>query len=392
MNNPSTHLIDNKVLCGHDPDLWVMGLERVRTALDLLGNPENAFRHILVAGTNGKGSTCIYLERLFMAAGMRVGVNISPHVSRFSERFRVCGNEVDADELSRIKMHACERVSHLDLTYFEWCVVLSALVFAHKGVDTGIFEIGLGGRLDAANVMDPILCLITDISLDHTRFLGDSVGLIAREKAAIARPGRDCVTTASGSALEVIRDHCHEIGAILHEVGQFTDIHTGIQGSAQAGNAALALEGIRVLGITLTPEEINHALGTAFLPGRMEKAGDHIIMDVAHNPASMSNLAEDLSQMGFHGAAVLGILRDKDYVKMIEIISRVCAPVYIAPVAAPRSWGDKEIKECLNIPNVVQCAGIRQGLDKALGQGKNVVITGSFYSVGEVRESLISRG
>ncbi|HOO46808.1 MAG TPA: Mur ligase family protein, partial [Deltaproteobacteria bacterium] len=178
------------VLGDIDQNRWSLGLERVKKALDRLGRPEKTFRHVLVAGTNGKGSTCIYLERILVAAGFSVGTTLSPHISSFSERFRIGSCNVNEKELARVRSQIGPRLEDIGLTYFEWCVVLAAQIFAENSVDIAIFEIGLGGRFDASNVMDPEVSIITEISLDHTEYLGDETSKIALEKAAIARPGR----------------------------------------------------------------------------------------------------------------------------------------------------------------------------------------------------------
>ncbi|HVN72198.1 MAG TPA: Mur ligase family protein, partial [Desulfomonilia bacterium] len=350
------------------------------------------YPHVLVAGTNGKGSTCIYLERMLMSTGLSVGTTMSPHVARFSERFRIDGTEADAAELKNLRSELDPVVSSIDLTYFEWCVILAAVLFERHKVDVGIFEVGLGGRYDASNTLDPIVSLITEISLDHIDYLGNTIVAIAREKAEIARPGRPLITTATGEALGVIREYAQSIGAEPLEVKEPLGLPVALPGASQGMNAALALEAAHTLGLYPGDEGLNHALMTSFLPGRIEMLGPGIIMDVAHNPSSVLVLVEHLKKCGFEGVAVAGILSDKDYLKIITTLKTVCPHLFIAPVQSPRSWGEPEMRRVEALGGVTRCKSITQAFFEALRTGCSTVVTGSFYTVGEVRELLICRG
>jgi dihydrofolate synthase/folylpolyglutamate synthase len=376
------------VLGDIEQNKWSLGLERVSEALERLDHPEKAYRHILVGGTNGKGSTCIYLERILVAAGYRVGTTISPHLISFTERFRINSQQADEGELEHIRTEIQEVVHDIGLTYFEWCVVLAAMIFARHEVDTGIFEIGLGGRFDASNVMDPAISVITDISIDHTDYLGSTIEAIAREKAAIARPGRPLITTAAGEALEVLREHALKLGANVYEVNRPYPHEISMEGPAQRLNAALAVQAARALGIELSKDRLSFALNTAFLPGRLEIIGDKIILDVA----SMLVLVNYLENIGFHGAAVFGVLADKDYMTLIKLLGQVCSHIYIAPVASERSWGDEEMSACLDLGNITQCTSITDAFHQAHETQQGIVVTGSFYTVGEVRGSILCTG
>ncbi len=373
-------------------NVWFLGLDRVRQALDRLGHPERSYRHVLVAGTNGKGSTCIFLERILRSVGVSVGTTISPHVTDFAERFRIDSRNVGSDVLTRVRERIEPEVADIGLTYFEWCVILAAVVFEQEKVDYGIFEIGLGGRYDAANVMDPAASLITPIALDHTGYLGPTVEEIAGEKARIARGGRPLVTTATGAALKVIGDYAGEIGAILEVVENPCEERTSLKGSGQAMNAALALHAARELGFFPDKTQVAYALNTAFLPGRIEEIGDRVTLDVAHNPAAMAVLMEHLEQKAFHGVGVFGVLADKDFQSMMEMLKKACSRVYIAPVVSDRSWGPAEMTGCLDGERVVWCETVTRAFQQAFATGEAVVVTGSFYTVGEVREALVCTG
>jgi dihydrofolate synthase/folylpolyglutamate synthase len=380
------------VLSGLNQHRWSLGLERTARALDILQHPERSYRQVLVAGTNGKGSTCVCLERIITRAGLKVGTTLSPHVSRFTERFRIGGVESDAAELARMRHELEPELSGLELTYFEWCVILAVVLFQRKNVDVGIFEVGLGGRYDASNVLDPVISLITSISEDHTDYLGNTVAAIAAEKACIARPGAHLLTSADGEALEVIREHARRVGAVLHEVGAHGGVPEAPSGPHQTLNASLALAAARLLGVSPTETEVRHALRTAFLPGRIEGVGGRVIMDVAHNAASMLVLVEHLKARGFTGAGVAGILADKDYGAMVSALAQVCSRIFVAPVHSPRSWGTDEMSRVQGFGAVTVCGSVTQAFQHALQTGQDVVVTGSFYTVGEVRESLICRG
>lgn len=373
-------------------NVWTLGLDRVSAALDRLGHPENAYRHVLVAGTNGKGSTCIYLERLLSVLGFTVGTTISPHVARFTERFRINGADASEEELELIRKQAEPTVGDLGLTYFEWCVILAALLFKDRRVDFGIFEVGLGGRYDASNALDPEACLITGISLDHTDLLGKTIRAIAGEKAAIARVARPLITSATGEASDIIREHASEVGAILYRVEEPVVFPTSIKGTHQPMNAALAVRAIQSLGLNASEDQVRRAVSSAFLPGRIEEVGSRVILDVAHNPAAMSELRKYLDQRGFHGVGVFGVLGDKDYAHMIEILEETCSRLYLAPVRSERSWKMHEMEEFLKEGRVIRCASVSEALHEALSTGEDVIVTGSFYTVGEVRESIVCAG
>ncbi|HEY9162572.1 MAG TPA: Mur ligase family protein [Desulfomonilia bacterium] len=373
-----------------DQNRWIPGLERVRKALDILGHPEKSYRHVLVGGTNGKGSVCVYLERLLSEAGLRTGVTMSPHISSYTERFRINGRDSTEKEISDTEKEIAPLLDGIGLTYFEMTVVLAARLFQKAEVDVGIFEIGLGGRLDAANVLDPALSVITNISLDHTDYLGSSISEIAAEKAAIARSGRPLVTSAA-EGLDVIKDYVEKIGSQLIVVHKPVGFKPGIEGSCQPLNAALAIRAFNELGFELDADSMKSAISSAWLPGRIEHAGK-VILDVAHNSASMLCLSEYLRKRKFSGIGVLGILKDKDYAAMTKMLSSVCSKVNIAPLDSPRSWGEQEIGQVAGTGNVYVFTSMTDAFNEAFEMSEEIVVTGSFYTVGEIREYLICKG
>jgi dihydrofolate synthase/folylpolyglutamate synthase len=379
------------VLNNVQPNVWVFGLERVRNALERLGSPERSCRHVIVAGTNGKGSTCIFLERILSVMGFQVGTTISPHLARFTERFRIGGEEVEEAELDRIHAAIEPLLADIGLTYFEWCVILAVVLFRDRRVDFGIYEVGLGGRYDAANALDPEVCVITSISLDHTALLGNTVEEIAGEKAAIAREGRPLITLATGPAREVIERCAREAGALFQAVDEPWDGPVSLKGAHQPMNAALALQATRALGLSPDRDQASRAFATAFLPGRIEEIGDRVILDVAHNPAAVGELMKYLEKKGFHGVGVVGVLADKDFATMVAKLRNICATLYLAPVQSERSWSPAQIAGLAG-EGVVACASVGEAFRSAWATGEQVLVTGSFYTVGEVRESILCSG
>ncbi len=375
------------VLDNIDPNHWDLGLERIRAALEILGNPQHSYRIVTVGGTNGKGSTVAYLERLLIAGGLRVGANISPHISRFAERVRI--NGVDQQNLDLIKTRIDDCLPDAALTYFEWCVVLAAVAFSEASVDVALFEVGMGGRLDAVNAFDTDLAIITNVDLDHTAFLGSTIPEIALEKVQISRRARPLISAAVEPARAVIAEYTAKIGARLIEVTEPAEYQTGISGGGQGYNAALALKAAECLGLELTVGQKRAALSSSFMPGRQESVGGRLIMDVAHNPASVLSLVQCLDQVDFRGNCVIGVLADKDYRSMLELLSCRCDQFYAAPLQSERSWSLAEIK---SLPgSVVACQSVAEAFDAA-GFDKPLLVTGSFLTVGEVRESIICLG
>jgi dihydrofolate synthase/folylpolyglutamate synthase len=378
-----------------DHEVWSFGLDRIRLALNLLGHPERTYRTVLVGGTNGKGSTCIFLERILAASGLSVGVNISPHVSSYSERFRLNGRCASLEEIAALEKELNPILKEISLTYFEWCVVIAAALFSQHKVDVGIFEIGLGGRLDAANAIEPDISIITDISIDHTDFLGTTIDAIAKEKAAIARPKKPLFTTAKQDALKVIAEHTQTIGASLHIIDENSVFQMSLSGKHQARNAMLALKAAEFLGVRLNKNEYEYAMNTAFLAGRIETVGfEHpkIILDVAHNPSSVICLVQYLNQIKFKGIVVLGILADKDYETMVGHIKSVAKKIFMAPVRSKRSW---EMCHMANIGGSGEHSvfeSVSDAFDAALATNEDILVTGSFYTVGEVRDRIICQG
>jgi dihydrofolate synthase/folylpolyglutamate synthase len=288
-------------------------LDRMAALLAALGHPERCCPSWLVAGTNGKGSVAAMLEAIARAAGQRTGLNTSPHLNRLSERILVDGAELPEPELVALfeTVEAARRRAGVDLTFFETVTAMAMQANAERGVGRGVFEVGLGGRLDATNLLEPEVSAVVSIDLDHCGILGDSRDLIAREKAAIARPGRPLVLGALGpeamaASLEVAArigarvvqveaHHRRALGVVEHPAGRVT-LRPALAGPHQQTNAAVAA--VVALESGYAPAAIEQGIAAARWKGRLEKvrrAGRSFIVDCAHNEAGAEVLGKALA-------------------------------------------------------------------------------------------------
>ncbi len=278
-----------------------MGLGRVRTALERLGDPQKRFAAVQIAGTNGKGSTAAMTEAILRGAGLRTGLYTSPHLARFTERIRVAGREVDGERLAALDARVV--ATGVPLTYFEIATVLGFLVFAEEAVDAAVLETGLGGRLDAVTAAEPLCTAITSIGIDHTAYLGTTLAQIAREKAGILKPNVPCLLgRLPEEAHREIARRAAEVGAPLRHLG--ADFSPppgplGLGGPHQRDNAAIATALARAvaarLGRPLDDATVAEALAGTSWPGRLERVGTDLLLDCAHNAEGARALAAALA-------------------------------------------------------------------------------------------------
>lgn len=393
----------------------VLGLERVAVVLDVLDLPR-AERIVTVAGTNGKGSSVAMLESLFAHAGYRTASYTSPHVSRYNERIRIDGHEASDETI----ISAFERVEDargdVPLTYFEFGTLAALIAFAEAGADTLVLEVGMGGRLDAVNAVDPHACLITNIALDHMAWLGSDTDSIAAEKAGIMRAGTPAVFGSSEN-VGAIRDHATRIGADLRVAGRDFRYEThgdgngswswygrtveladlappSLAGSAQYDNASAVLAVIEAMGLPqmLTKPAVDAAFGNLRLEGRFQvvEARRTWVLDVAHNPAAARVLAHSLGTIAQDGnvTAVIGILADKDVCGIVEPLTALVDSWIAVPLsgarAEPATVLAQKIANCTGKPCRIS-ASIAEALafaDRRAGPADVILVTGSFYAVG----------
>ena len=321
-----------------------LGLEPMRSACARAGHPERAFPAVHVAGTNGKGSVCAMVEAIARADGRKTGLYTSPHLCRFAERIRLDGDPVDDDLLSSLLGRALD--AGPDLSFFETATLAAFFVFQDARVDLAVLEVGMGGRLDATNVIPPPrAAAITRIALDHTDRLGMTLIDIAREKAGIAKPGVDIVVGAvPRSVREAIDEVAHARGATTSEATEEAPVEVGPAGEHQRDNARVAA----ALGerIGASPAAIASGIATARWPGRLERIGE-FLLDAAHNPDGAEALARHLRSLALAPdriALVFGALADKDWAPMLDVLAPLAdTRIYVAPARASRAVVDPGI-------------------------------------------------
>jgi len=398
-----------------------MGLVRVGDVYQRMSSPLTC-PIITVGGTNGKGSTCTMLESILMQAGYRVGLYTSPHIHVFNERARVNGESVSDDVLIR-QFEAVEAArGTTQLTYFEFTTLAVLRLFAEAGLDAVILEVGLGGRLDAVNMLDADVAVVTNIGIDHVDYLGDTREKIGFEKAGIFRAGRAAIC-GDLAPPDSLLQHAQAIGADLWLAGRdFRSVDAGshwtyigrqqqrytldypkLQGANQIQNASLALAALEALQLRLPVSEqaVRDGLAHASLPGRFQVLPGQptVILDVAHNPHAAAVLADNLGRMGkyAHTLAVFGAMQDKDIDGVIALMKGSIDRWYVTDLPLPRAASAAEISKKLLAAGVdrqgdagqsVQSfASPAQAYSKALSQaGENdrIAVFGSFWTVAGV--------
>lgn len=391
------------------------GLEHPRQLAARAGNPQDRLRFIHVAGTNGKGSTCAMLESIYRASGLRVGLYTSPHLVHFSERIQVNRQPIPEAELARLveqlrRASAAAEPGHPAGglgTFFEFVTVLALMYFAEQKCDLVIWETGLGGRLDATNIVTPLASVITNIQFDHERWLGDTLEKIAGEKAGIIKPGVPVVTSvAAPAALAVIQATAQRQASALTLVpqgeagsAQLDRFQLPLLGRHQQLNAALAAATVRVLGDTLPvgAAAVCEGLAQVRWPGRMQlverTGGRRLLLDGAHNPAGALTLREALGEHfpGVKPALILGALADKDCRSIGETLAPLASRILCVPVKSERTAAAEQMAGICRQVNAAVPTGTEAGLAEALqalAEERFVVLAGSLYLIGEAMELL----
>jgi len=389
-----------------------LGLDRIAEAAEIRGHPERASRYVHVAGTNGKGSVAAMVESVLRAAGYRTGQFASPHLQRYVERVRIDGRPISEREAAnRIEeLRADTRLP--PLSFFEYTTLLAFEAFRDACCDIVVLEVGLGGRLDSTNIVTPEASVITNISLEHQRILGDTLAKIAREKAGVLKPGVPCIVGARGTSVRraisarasavhaPLRRIDHDFESEWHDrslsvrVGdrQWTGLRLGLRGDYQGDNAACALATLVELGecgFDVSNEHIRTGLKRAKWPGRLEWHSGHpaFLFDAAHNATGCETLARYLDEREFPGRVVLlfGAMRDKDHRRMLAAFDgRVDRRIYTAP-EIDRSEPPARLAKLRDgtVARSVRDAVARA--KRAAGPNGLVVTAGSIFLVSEVR-------
>ncbi len=380
-----------------------LGLERTRRLAEALGNPQDQLRFIHVAGTNGKGSVCAMLESVYRASGLRVGLYISPHLVSFRERVQVNRAMISEADVVRfvteLKGHieAARFVEHP--TFFEVVTVLALRCFAEQKCDLVIWETGLGGRLDATNIVTPLASVITNVQFDHEKWLGGTLEEIAREKAGIIKPRVSVVTAAEGAALDVIRKTAEIVRAPMHVVREpYARGELGLRGEHQRWNAAVAVETVQVLQQTFPVSEnvLEEGLKNVNWPARfqrIERKSQTIILDGAHNPAGAEALAATLRAETENKplTLILGMLEDKNWQTVCHTLAPLAIRIIPTRVPSERTALPETLATCCRTQNPSALITTARGAAEALALAALdpfVVIAGSLYLVGEAMELL----
>jgi len=379
------------------------GLEHTLQLAARAGNPQEKLRFIHVAGTNGKGSTCAMLESIYRAAGLRVGLFTSPHLVSFRERIQVNRRLISQAEVVRLvaELRAANREN--DATLFEFATVMALKYFAEQKCDLVIWETGLGGRLDATNIVTPLASVITNIALDHQQWLGDTLEQIAAEKAGIIKPGVPVITaTEAPEARRVIKRVARENHSPLTPASQLPassfQLPVSLLGAHQRTNAALALATVGVLQkqLPVRAENLRAGLAAVNWPGRLqliERGGQKILLDGAHNAAGAETLRAALEKefAGGRPVFIFGALADKDWSGICRILAPLAAKVFTVPVASERTADAGELAKVFRAAHPAAASAAVQNLSAALNASKDepfVVITGSLYLIGEALAKL----
>jgi len=374
---------------------WDLGLNRVREVGRRLKLLHPAATTVLVAGTNGKGSTCEYLERFAMANGLSVGKSTSPHIHLFNERIAIDGEPVSDQSIVRAFQEIESARKEITLTYFEFATLASLFLFSQQKVDVAILEVGLGGRLDAMNIVDPDLTIITSISLDHQDWLGNTRAEIAREKAGIMRAGVRCIL-ADRDPPESVDEYASELGAPLSIIGRDFDSLEDIDTVLPRDSFDAAQQASKMLGWDVSSSE---EIGvTTRLTGRRTVLKDkcEVLLDVAHNPAAAIGLAEHLCAH-WHGRdihAVIGMYKDKDIESFLGILVPLFKTCHLTSLGEPRGEDADRILRRLSVKpdgNVETYVNIKDALDGAREEASPadlILVCGSFPVVSSVLQLL----
>ncbi len=399
------------------------GLERVQKLLRLLGDPQNSLKFVHVAGTNGKGSACVLTASTLRASGCKTGLFISPYVTDFCERMQIDGEMIPHDDLAALVEKTYPLVQKMngegeEITEFEFITALAMQWFAQKRCDVVVLEVGLGGRLDATNVISvPLVSVIMSISLDHTAILGDTVEKIAFEKCGIIKENGTtvCYLDQPAGALEVIRQTAQERNNrfVLPKLAEIRQLSTDLTGTAlswrgmtlhlpflgehQIKNAATALAALSVLqekGYSITQSSLQEGFAKASFPARLEVLHQNptVLLDGAHNPGGTAALAEAVKTYlgGKKVVAVMGMLADKDVSSALKNLAGLFSEVITLEPQNPRAMSAEELAEhWKSLGTPAQAVkqpddALQKALNLAGGEGA-VVICGSLYLAGDIR-------
>lgn len=396
----------------------IFGLDNIKSILNAINNPQEKLPFIHIAGTNGKGSVASMLSSILKCSGYRVGKYTSPHLIRFNERIVVDEKAIDDREVCELAESIKDRIEKQGIgknfSYFDFTTAMAFEYFYRQGVDIAVIEVGLGGRLDSTNVINPILCVITNVEIDHTDFLGVTVEEIAKEKAGIIKRDIPVITGASGIALEVIEKRASELGSpvcrkdyefsyrkIKEHTIEFSykdkiykDVFVNLKGDHQLFNASLALCAVCVLeekGFHVTHDGIYGGLAKIDWPGRLEKIREapEIILDGAHNTHAIKALIKFMREHYRERKKVIifGVMADKDYKGMLNEITSEVDTIIFTMAETRRALSPYILAKFVDKCYITDCVLDALKTAKHIAREDDVIlVTGSLYIVGEAKK------
>ncbi|MEI6127260.1 MAG: folylpolyglutamate synthase/dihydrofolate synthase family protein [Pseudomonadota bacterium] len=406
-----------------------LGLANITDLLKYLGNPQKKLRCIHVAGTNGKGSTCAFLVSILKKSGCRTGLYISPHLIDFTERIRINDTQIPGERVIQLTAdikRICEQHALHHITFFEFVTAMAFKYFEEEKADPVIVEVGMGGRYDATNVIKPLVSIITSISLEHQKYLGKTLSLIAGEKAGIIKKNAPVISGAHQARVHaIISQNCKIQGSPLYRLGadityrktgqgtfnykgttlQLSSLHAGLRGDHQIKNASLAVAAAELLrnsNYCISSQNIVDGISEAFWPGRIEVVREQptVILDGAHNPEGWRVLKATLKKDFSYKRLILllGIMEDKNIQQMLKILTPGAYAIIFCRPEMERAANKDLLEKFIRFSfrnRVFWIDTSKEALEKALSMAMRtddlLCITGSLFLVGEIRELMLNK-
>lgn len=384
-----------------------LGNKMLGGLLGLLGNPQEKLRFVHVAGTNGKGSVCAMTSEILKSAGYRTGLFTSPFIEVFNERIRINGEMIGDEELAAYitEVASVMEQSGMNVSEFAFITAVALKYFADKSCDIVVLETGMGGRLDATNVIPaPEVCVLTSISLDHTQYLGDTIEKIAQEKCGIIKDGAEVVSAPNEAVCGIIKDMGNVVFAKEFEATEKgvqynqKEYETALKGAYQAENTAVAIETAQALcrkGFEISDEDISKGLLNVRWPARFEFITEDIVIDGGHNADGVLNLKKSLLATGREIVLLTAMMGDKDCEECVRIIAPIARECCVTQLSMPRAIKAEDL--CVMYENcgvkTYVAKSVSEAIDMALetADGALVCICGSLYLAGEARSLLRKR-
>lgn len=374
-----------------------LGLERMLKASGELGNPHLAYKVIHVAGTNGKGSVCTFMETALRSLGFRTGLYTSPHLVNFNERFKINGISCKDDEWLSVYKDIKKITENYDLTFFEISTLIAFILFKNAKVEYAIIETGLGGRLDATNIVDPEVSIITKIGIDHIAYLGDNIVSIAQEKLGIVKENKPVVMlNPDEKGIKVLAEN---IALEKNSDIYFVDfpkkkIELKMKGTYQQLNANTVIKALDLIGFCDTAMNCKN-LSMATLAGRFDLRSirdKYILFDVSHNPQAVNEFVNNIKDE-FNGRGitlVVGLMKDKDTSLIIAKYCEIAEEIILTKPATDRSEDPEKLADMVtdNSIKISVTKNVKDAVNLALQKDSLICITGSFFTVGEAMEYL----